>query len=126
LKGPWKKRASASGDHAGKVESAATDHFQSVVEDDLSVISMGMAGNQKTLDQILEGRRTIPFRDFETLLGALGFTLARQRGSHRVYFHAKTRLSFPVQPDGHDAKHYQVRQLRDMIRKYGLRLDNDR
>jgi hypothetical protein len=30
---------------------------------------------------------------------------------------------FPIQPDGQDAKHYQVRQLRDMIRKHGLTLD---
>jgi hypothetical protein len=31
--------------------------------------------SQKTRDQILEGRRTISFRDFEALLGAPGFTL---------------------------------------------------
>jgi predicted RNA binding protein YcfA (HicA-like mRNA interferase family) len=80
--------------------------------------------SQKTLDQILEGRRTISFRDFEALLGALGFTLVRQRGSHRIYIHPKIDRSFPIQPAGHDAKHYQVRQLRDMIRKHGLSLDN--
>jgi predicted RNA binding protein YcfA (HicA-like mRNA interferase family) len=83
-----------------------------------------MARSRKTLEQILEGHRTVSFRDFEALLGALGFTLVRQRGSHRIYIHAKTGWSFPVQPDGHDAKHYQVRQLRDMIRQHGLRLDN--
>jgi predicted RNA binding protein YcfA (HicA-like mRNA interferase family) len=79
--------------------------------------------SQKSLDQILQGRRTIAFRDFEALLSALGFTLVRQRGSHRIYFHARTGRPFPVQPDGQDAKHYQVRQLRDMIRKHGLTLD---
>jgi predicted RNA binding protein YcfA (HicA-like mRNA interferase family) len=79
--------------------------------------------SQKSLDQILQGRRTIPFRDFEALLSALGFALVRQRGSHRIYFHTRTGRPFPVQPDGQDAKHYQVRQLRDMIRKHGLTLD---
>ncbi|HEV7601388.1 MAG TPA: type II toxin-antitoxin system HicA family toxin [Bradyrhizobium sp.] len=83
-----------------------------------------MPSRQKTFDQILEGRRAISFRDFEALLGALGFTLVRQRGSHRIYIHPKIDRSFPVQPDDHDAKHYQVRQLRDMIRKHGLTLDN--
>jgi predicted RNA binding protein YcfA (HicA-like mRNA interferase family) len=79
--------------------------------------------SQKSLDQILQGRRSIPFRDFQALLSALGFVLVRQRGSHRIYFHARTARPFPVQPDGQDAKHYQVRQLRDMIRKHGLTLD---
>jgi predicted RNA binding protein YcfA (HicA-like mRNA interferase family) len=67
---------------------------------------------QKILDQILEGRRTISFRDFERLLGALGFRLVRQRGSHRIYIHGKIGRPLPVQPDGHEAKHYQVQQLR--------------
>jgi predicted RNA binding protein YcfA (HicA-like mRNA interferase family) len=79
--------------------------------------------SQKSLDQILQGRRTISFRDFQVLLDALGFALVRQRGSHRIYFHAKMGRPFPIQPDGQDAKHYQVRQLRDMIRKHGLTLD---
>jgi predicted RNA binding protein YcfA (HicA-like mRNA interferase family) len=83
-----------------------------------------MAGAQKTFEQILAGHRTISFRDFEALLGELGFTLVRQRGSHRIYIHAKIGRSFPIQPDGHDAKHYQVRQLRDMIRQHDLRLAN--
>jgi predicted RNA binding protein YcfA (HicA-like mRNA interferase family) len=79
--------------------------------------------SQKILDQILQGHRTIPFRDFQALLSALGFALVRQRGSHRIYFHPRTGRPFPIQPDGQDAKHYQVRQLRDMIRKHGLTLD---
>jgi predicted RNA binding protein YcfA (HicA-like mRNA interferase family) len=81
-----------------------------------------MVGTQKTFEQILAGHRTISFRDFVVLLGELGFTLVRQRGSHRIYVHAKIARPFPVQPDGHDAKHYQVRQLRDMIRQHDLRL----
>ena len=82
-----------------------------------------MPENRKVLEQILDGRGTIAFRDFEALLRALGFVLKRQRGSHKIYVHTTIARPFPVQPDGRDAKHYQVRQLRDIIRKYRLTLD---
>jgi predicted RNA binding protein YcfA (HicA-like mRNA interferase family) len=82
-----------------------------------------MPENRKVLEQIIEGRGTIAFRDFEALLSALGFVLKRQRGSHKIYIHATIARPFPVQPDGRDAKPYQVRQLRDIIRKYRLTLD---
>ncbi len=75
------------------------------------------------LAQVLEGRGTIPFRDFESVLAALGFELKRQKGSHRIYMHPKVRRPFPVQPDGRDAKRYQVRQLRDMIERYHLTIE---
>ena len=78
---------------------------------------------KQLLEHILKGRGSISFQEFESLIEALGFDLARQRGSHRIYVHPKLDRPFPVQPDGKDAKRYQVRQLRDMIRKYRLRLD---
>jgi predicted RNA binding protein YcfA (HicA-like mRNA interferase family) len=84
-----------------------------------------MAGTQKTFEQVLAGG-VISFRDFEALLDELGFTLVRQRGSHRIYIHAKIGRPFPVQPDGRDARHYQVRQLRDMIRRHDLRMASGR
>jgi predicted RNA binding protein YcfA (HicA-like mRNA interferase family) len=84
---------------------------------------IGMPENRKVLEQVREGRGTIAFRDFEALLSALGFVLKRQRGSHRIYMHVAIGRPFPVQPDGRDAKPYQVRQLRDIIRKYRLTLD---
>ncbi len=47
-----------------------------------------------TYQKVLSGQGTIAFRDFEA--------------------------PFPVQPDGKETKRYQVRQLRDMMRKYGI------
>jgi predicted RNA binding protein YcfA (HicA-like mRNA interferase family) len=76
--------------------------------------------------KVLDGRTAISFRDFERLLVSLGFVLKRQSGSHRIYGHPKAERSFPIQPEGHDAERYQVRQLRDMIARYGLRLNQDR
>ena len=84
-----------------------------------------MASDKKTLEAVLSGRGTISFREFQRLLLALGFTLARISGSHHVYFHAVVGRPFPIQPDGKDAKRYQVRQLRDMIYKYRLTIDSN-
>ena len=78
---------------------------------------------EELVEQVLEARGSIKFRDFEALLVALGFAFKRQAGSHRLYLHPKIGRPFPVQPDGPDAKRYQVRELRDMIRKHGLSLD---
>jgi predicted RNA binding protein YcfA (HicA-like mRNA interferase family) len=78
---------------------------------------------EQLLEQVLQGRGSIGFQEFELLIEALGFSLARQRGSHHTYIHPKLDRPFPIQPEGKDAKRYQVRQLRDMIRKYRLRLD---
>jgi predicted RNA binding protein YcfA (HicA-like mRNA interferase family) len=81
-----------------------------------------MASPTKTLERVLEGRGAIPFRDFERLLRALGFRLDRTSGSHRIYIHPTVPRPLNVQPRGRDAKPYQVRQLRDMIEEFGLKL----
>lgn len=74
-------------------------------------------------DKVLTGRGTIGFHDFEALLVALGFALKGQSGSHRIYLNPMIGRPFPVQPDGKDAKRYQVRELRDLIRKHQLKID---
>lgn len=76
--------------------------------------------------KVLDGWTALSFRDFERLLVALGFKLKRQSGSHRIYGHPKAQRSFPIQPDGHNAKRYQVQQLRVMIQRYDLKLSKDR
>lgn len=81
-----------------------------------------MAKPVKTFDRVLEGRGAIAFRDFERLLLALGFKHARTSGSHRIYIHPLATRPLSVQPQGKDAKPYQVRQLRAMILEFGLKL----
>lgn len=78
----------------------------------------------KLYAQLLASRqRTVSFRDFEVLLVAFGFTHDRTGGSHRQYVHPSVPRSFPVQPEGKDAKRYQVRELLELVERYGLTLD---
>jgi predicted RNA binding protein YcfA (HicA-like mRNA interferase family) len=81
-----------------------------------------MANLSRVLDQVMDGQGTIAFRDFERLLLALGFTLDRTRGSHRIYVHPRATRPLSVQPRGKDAEPYQARQLRAMIEEFDLRL----
>jgi len=78
-----------------------------------------MANLNKVFDGIMQGR-AVAFRDLQRLLLKLGFRLDRIIGSHHIYLHPKVPRPLNVQPIGKDAKPYQVRQLRDMIREFGL------
>jgi predicted RNA binding protein YcfA (HicA-like mRNA interferase family) len=64
--------------------------------------------------------RTVAFRDFIALIEAFGFEHARTVGSHRQYVHPLVPRPFPVQPDGKDAKRYQVREFLELVEVYGL------
>ncbi|KQT31743.1 hypothetical protein ASG29_07430 [Sphingomonas sp. Leaf412] len=79
----------------------------------------------KTYAWLLENPRgTLSFRDFERLLTAFGFTHVRTVGSHRQYVHPRVQRPFPVQPDGKDAKRYQVREFLDMIAANRLEMED--
>lgn len=65
----------------------------------------------------------IAFRDLERLLTAFGFVHDRTTGSHRHYVHPDIPWVLTVQPDGKEAKRYQVRQLLDIVAEYGLSMD---
>lgn len=80
-----------------------------------------MADN--TLERVLEGKGSISFRDLEALLKKLGFVLVRVKGSHHIYRHPKVPRHLNIQPVGKDAKPYQIKQLRVMIREFNLSLD---
>lgn len=67
--------------------------------------------------------RSTVFRDFEKLLLAFGFTLDRTSGSHAIYIHPLIPRPFPVQPDGKDAKRYQVREFLELVEQYSLYID---
>jgi len=71
-----------------------------------------MAGDRQTLEAVLRGSGTVPFRDPEHLLRALGFRHARTSGSHRIYLHPLVSRPLSLQPVGKDAKRYQIRQRR--------------
>jgi predicted RNA binding protein YcfA (HicA-like mRNA interferase family) len=83
-----------------------------------------MASDKKTYASVVGGRGTIAFRDLEHLLVKLGFRVDRISGSHHIYVHPNVSRPLSIQPMGKDAKRYQVRQLRDMIEEFGLRLES--
>lgn len=61
--------------------------------------------------------------DFCRMIEAFGFGLDRQQSSHLIYVRDAVVERVNVQPmrDG-SAKHYQVRQFRDLVEEYDLKL----
>ena len=85
-----------------------------------------MTSPKKTLEKILRGGSdaNIRFADLRTLLIALGFE-ERIRGSHRIFKRDDIDEIVTLQPKGSKAKSYQVRQVRQIIGKYGLASDGE-
>jgi hypothetical protein len=75
----------------------------------------------KTLEQVLRGTAdaNIAFADLCGLLRHLGFD-ERIRGSHHIFTREDIAEILNLQPNGSKAKPYQVRQVRDVILRYGL------
>ncbi len=65
----------------------------------------------------------VAFRDLQRLLEALGFVLDRQRGDHYLYRHPAVRQRVNIQRQGAQAKPYQVRQVLELVERYGLELE---
>lgn len=83
-----------------------------------------MASPRKTLDAVRRGRGNISFNDLQRLLSKLGFRLVRVTGSHHIYVREGVTRPINIQPVGKDAKPYQVRQLRDIIEEFDLKLED--
>ena len=83
-----------------------------------------MASPKRTLESVKRGAANIAFRDLQRLLDKLGFRLNRVSGSHHIYVHPNVPRPMNIQSAGKDAKPYQVRQLRDIIEEFGLRLED--
>ncbi|MBC8030055.1 MAG: type II toxin-antitoxin system HicA family toxin [Pyrinomonadaceae bacterium] len=84
-----------------------------------------MSRLSKTLEQILRGNSdpNIDFNDLRSLLSALKFR-ERIRGSHHIFTRTGVTEIINLQPKGSKAKSYQVRQVRQLITKYGLGEDD--
>lgn len=84
-----------------------------------------MSKSAKILASVL-GRQTdanIRFDDLVYLLGKLDFA-KRIRGDHHVFTRAGVEEIINLQPRGALAKPYQVKQVRDIILRYRLGVDN--
>ena len=81
-----------------------------------------MTRTDKLFERLVDGQR-LSFRDLQRLAEAMGFRLDRIAASHHIYRHPGIGRILNLQPDGKDAKPYQVRQFLDMIEQYGLKAD---
>ena len=61
----------------------------------------------------------IGFEDLCQLLQTLAFDM-RVRGSHHIFRRAGVEEKINLQREGHEAKPYQVKQVRAVILRYGL------
>ncbi len=78
----------------------------------------------KLYRKLLDGR-PISFTEFERLLAAFGYVRVGQRGSHASWRHPDNGDKRIIQPNGKDAKRYQVDQFLDMVEKLALKLDDN-
>ena len=72
----------------------------------------------------MKGLFAKPSFDLQRLLSKLGFRLDRVAGSHHIYVREGVPRPINIQPVGKDAKPYQVRQLRDIIEEFDLKLED--
>jgi len=82
-----------------------------------------MSKSKKLFIKITSGFQdsSILFSELASLAEALGFS-ERVKGSHHIYYKDGVVEILNFQPNGKQAKPYQVRQLRNIISKYGLEL----
>ena len=69
--------------------------------------------------------RNVRFTDLQRLVEALGFRLDRVRGSHHTYRHPGVRAIVNLQPQGRQAKPYQVRQVVELAARYALSVEDE-
>jgi predicted RNA binding protein YcfA (HicA-like mRNA interferase family) len=80
-----------------------------------------MGKNEKLISRILSGSSdfSINFSDLINLLNSFGFEM-RVKGSHHIFSKPGFEEKPNLQKDGHHAKPYQVKQIRNLIIKYKL------
>ena len=84
-----------------------------------------MARTDKVLSKILSGSSdaNVNFNDLRRLLRGLGFN-ERIRGDHHIFSRDGVSEIINLQPQGSNAKAYQVKQVREVILKYRLGGEN--
>ena len=85
-----------------------------------------MASLRKTFEAILSGRsdQNVRFNELCRVLIALNFQ-RRTSGGHHIFWRDGIQEIINLQPlVGGGAKAYQVKQVRQVITKYGLRIES--
>jgi len=80
-----------------------------------------MTKYQTFLKRLMSGQAdtSLAFDELCSLLQCLGFIL-RIRGDHHIFSHADIPEIINLQPVGSLTKPYQVKQVRNLLRKYHL------
>lgn len=85
--------------------------------------------NKDLFERIQKEQNNINFNDFIKLVEAFGYVQMKKKvsGSHsRQYTHKIYKASYlNLQPDGKEAKPFQIRQFNKQVKKYGLVLEGD-
>lgn len=81
-----------------------------------------MSRYQKIYDKLMSGRsdKDMSLNDILFLLDKLGLQHKRTRGDHFQYGATGIAEQINIQPKGGKVKPYQVNQIRNYIRRYGL------
>jgi len=84
-----------------------------------------MGEHEKLYEHIMLRRSdsNVPFNGLCTLLKRLGFE-ERIRGDHHIFAMSQVEEILNLQPKSGRAKPYQVQQVRGVILKYNLRLED--
>jgi predicted RNA binding protein YcfA (HicA-like mRNA interferase family) len=85
---------------------------------------MGQYG--KLVQRILSGRqdKSILFSEAVSLMQRLGFSM-RIKGSHHIFYQENIEEIINLQPDGSKAKAYQIKQIREIMVKYQLGVEDE-
>lgn len=84
-----------------------------------------MASLKKTFDAVLSGRsdQNIRFAELVRIMKALGFK-DRVKGGHHIFWRDGVAEIVNLQPlSGGVAKAYQVKQVREIVTRYGLSVE---
>ena len=80
---------------------------------------------RKLLQRLVQGHlRNVPFPDLEKLIKSFGFHLARQSGSHHIFYHPEVPELINLQEVKGEAKPYQIRQFLRLVEKYNIKLND--
>jgi predicted RNA binding protein YcfA (HicA-like mRNA interferase family) len=85
-----------------------------------------MGQYEKLIQRILSGRqdKSIQFSEAISLMQRLGFSM-RINGSHHIFFQQGIDEIINLQPEGSNTKAHQVKQIREIILKYQLEVENE-
>jgi hypothetical protein len=76
---------------------------------------------EKAVAEILSGDKDngVEFSDVRLVLSRLGF-VCRVKGDHFIYSREGIAEIINIQPAGNKGKAYQVKQIRNLLLKYGM------